>query len=358
MHARITTVYSLWPMLCFEQRRLRSKPLPAKVLGALPSTLNKAVDLAYEVEQEVRCTEQCMSLLKLKRVCSIYCLRPLSAEVSRVPRPHRTMINCFLACSAAQVKYERAGSRANKLLRPFGLLLPEARDASRLLGGPDPSREKMLEGSTAENLSTAINPISSSKSYLDNIETPDEAKERRTSPRAESIDERRERRAPMPPTPDPFGVWKWFSQTAPHREEGDLSPARVVPNLDEATPNSKLAAALVGLPHLLAKELSTCLEDGEKDLAMQERSFRAADAVLCCTEPVIIALEEGTAREYVLLDQVKSMARTVQQQYVLAEINEAVEAAEAHIVRLELLATNVMELAASVRTYMGAASER
>lgn len=35
------------------QRRRRSKPLPAKLLGALPSTINKAADLAYEVEQEV-----------------------------------------------------------------------------------------------------------------------------------------------------------------------------------------------------------------------------------------------------------------------------------------------------------------
>lgn len=36
------------------QRRRRSKPLSVKILGALPSTLNKAADLAYEVEQEVR----------------------------------------------------------------------------------------------------------------------------------------------------------------------------------------------------------------------------------------------------------------------------------------------------------------
>lgn len=36
------------------QRRRRSKPLSVKILGALPSTMNKAADLAYEVEQEVR----------------------------------------------------------------------------------------------------------------------------------------------------------------------------------------------------------------------------------------------------------------------------------------------------------------
>ncbi|CAM9754379.1 unnamed protein product [Choristocarpus tenellus] len=35
------------------QRRQRSKPLPAKILGALPSTVNKALDIDYEVEQEV-----------------------------------------------------------------------------------------------------------------------------------------------------------------------------------------------------------------------------------------------------------------------------------------------------------------
>lgn len=47
--------YDFFTFVVLSQRRLRSKPLPAKLLGALPSTLNKAADLAYEVEQEVRC---------------------------------------------------------------------------------------------------------------------------------------------------------------------------------------------------------------------------------------------------------------------------------------------------------------
>lgn len=64
MYPCITPAYSPWPMFCFSQRRLRSKPLPAKLLGALPSTLNKAADLAYEVEQEVCCTELCTGLLE------------------------------------------------------------------------------------------------------------------------------------------------------------------------------------------------------------------------------------------------------------------------------------------------------
>lgn len=217
----------------------------------------------------------------------------------------------------------------------------------------------MLEGSVAEDLSAALETVPNSKFYQDKIETPDDARERPISPRADSLDKRRERGPPMPPPPDPFGAWKRFWQTGPGREEeGDLPRARVVPNVGGAEPDSKLVAALVARPQLLANELSTCLEDGEQDLVLQARSTRAADAVLCSTELVMVSLKKNTAREYVLLDQVKSMAKTVLQQYVLAEMNEAVEAAEAHVVRLEQLATNVMELSAAVRAYIGAASER
>ncbi|CAM9549042.1 unnamed protein product [Chrysoparadoxa australica] len=78
-------------------KRKQSKPLPARLLGALPSTMNKAADMAYEIEQEV--------------------------------------------------KYDRAGRRTSKLLARVGLQLPgtdkdsallsRGGDQARLRGGPN-----------------------------------------------------------------------------------------------------------------------------------------------------------------------------------------------------------------------------
>lgn len=257
------------------------------------------------------------------------------------------------------MKYERAGSRTNKLLKPLGLLLPEARDTSLLLGGPDSPRQNLLEGTVAEDSSTDLEAVPKFRSRRGCVE-PDDVEERTTWSRTRSLDKRKKRREPMPSPPDAFGVWKRLWQTArdPGDTRGDLSRLKNAAGVDDVQLDPELLSRIVARPSLLANELSSCLRYGEQDVALQERRTVAANAILNSTEPVIFFVEESRAQEDVLLEQVRSVARTVQQQYVLTEMNEAVEAAEARIVRREHLAMNVMELSSAVHTYLRTAPER
>ncbi|CBJ25588.1 expressed unknown protein [Ectocarpus siliculosus] len=270
------------------QRRRRSKPLPARLLGSLPSTINKASDLAYEVEQEV--------------------------------------------------KYERAGSRANKLLKPIGLSLPEAKRNGLLLGRtPSGSAGKRLEASDA---SLAANSSPSRILGSRRLETTPAVVE----PLVQEVSARREA---MTPAPDPVGVFDRFERKGVDAQGGGISSTE-----------RALAEMLASQPDVFTKQLSKCVDSIGNEVQLQERGVRAANAVLCATEPVIAGLEEALEREAVLLEELKNVTRNVQQMYVLAEMSEAVEAAETYLRRLEVLSANVVELAVCLEAYIGGETVR
>ncbi|CAM9124065.1 unnamed protein product [Ectocarpus fasciculatus] len=270
------------------QRRRRSKPLPARLLGSLPSTINKASDLAYEVEQEV--------------------------------------------------KYERAGSRANKLLKPIGISLPEAKGNGLLLGRtPNDSAGKLLEASDA---SLASNPSPSRILGSRPLETTPAVVE----PLAQEVSARREA---MPPARDSVGVFDRFK-----RKDVDAKGAEM------SSTDRALAEMLASQPDVVSKELAKCIDSIDDEVQLQERGVRAANAVLCSTEPVIAGLEEALEGEAVLLEELKNVTRNVQQMYVLAEMSEAVEAAETYLRRLEVLSANVVELAVYMEAYIGGENAR
>ncbi|CAN0569525.1 unnamed protein product, partial [Ectocarpus sp. 12 AP-2014] len=270
------------------QRRRRSKPLPARLLGSLPSTINKASDLAYEVEQEV--------------------------------------------------KYERAGSRANKLLKPIGLSLPEAKRNGLLLGRtPSGSAGKLLEASDA---SLAANSSPSRILRSRRLETTPAVVE----PPVQEVSARREA---MPPAPDPVSVFDRFEQKGVDAQGGELSSTE-----------RALAEMLASQPDVFTKQLPKCIDFIGDEVQLQERGVRAANAVLCSTEPVITGLDEALEREAVLLEELKNVTRNVQQMYVLAEMGEAVEAAETYLRRLEDLSANVVELAVYLEAYIGGETAR
>ncbi|CAM9576607.1 unnamed protein product [Ectocarpus sp. 8 AP-2014] len=270
------------------QRRRRSKPLPARLLGSLPSTINKASDLAYEVEQEV--------------------------------------------------KYERAGSRANKLLKPIGLSLPEAKRNGLLLGRtPSGSAGNFLKASDA---SLAENSSPSRILGSRRLETTPAVVE----PLVQEVSARREA---MPPAPDPVGVFDRFERNGVDARGGEVSSTE-----------RALAEMLASQPDVFTKQLSKCIDSIGDVVQLQERGVRAANAVLCSTEPVIAGLEEALEREAVLLEQLKNVTRNVQQMYVLAEMSEAVEAAETYLRRLEDLSANVVELAVYLEAYIGGETAR
>ncbi|CAM9994999.1 unnamed protein product [Ectocarpus sp. 6 AP-2014] len=270
------------------QRRRRSKPLPARLLGSLPSTINKASDLAYEVEQEV--------------------------------------------------KYERAGSRANKLLKPIGLSLPEAKRNGLLLGRtPSGSAGKLLEASDA---SLAANSSPSRILGSRRLETTPAVVE----PLVQEVSARLEA---MTPAPDPVGVFDRFERKGVDAQGGGISSTE-----------RALAEMLASQPDVFTKQLSKCVDSIGNEVQLQERGVRAANAVLCATEPVIAGLEEALEREAVLLEELKNVTRNVQQMYVLAEMSEAVEAAETYLRRLEVLSANVVELAVCLEAYIGGETVR
>ncbi|CAB1100397.1 unnamed protein product [Ectocarpus sp. CCAP 1310/34] len=314
------------------QRRRRSKPLPARLLGSLPSTINKASDLAYEVEQEVR---------PLRSLSRRFSARTKAKLESGLKPPTHSLLHeqhYVRLFAAVQVKYERAGSRANKLLRPIGLSLPEAKRNGLLLGRtPSGSAGKILEASDA---SLAANPSPSRILGSRRLETTPAVVE----PPIQEVSARRE---VMPPLPDLVGVFDRFGRKGVDARGGELSSTE-----------RALAEMLASQPDVFTKQLSKCIDSIGDEVQMQERGLRAANAVLCSTEPVIAGLEEALEREAVLLEELKNVTRNVQQTYVLAEMSEAVEAAETYLRRLEDLSANVVELAVYLEAYIGGETAR
>lgn len=236
------------------------------------------------------------------------------------------------------MKYERAGSRANKLLKPIGLSLPEAKGNGLLLGrAPSGSAGKLLEASDA---SLTANSSPSRILGSRRLETTPAVVE----PLAKEVSARREAR---PPAPDPVGVFDRFKRKGVDAQGGGISFTE-----------RALAEMLASQPDVLTKQLSKCIDSIDDEVQFQERGVRAANAVLCSTEPVIAGLEEGLEREAVLLEELKNVTRNVQQMYVLAEMSEAVEAAETYLRRLEVLSANVVELAVYLEAYIGGENAR
>lgn len=251
----------------------------------------------------------------------------------------------------SQVKYERAGSRANKLLRPIGISLPEARD-NRLLSGPTPSGSggKLLEASDTNGVSS---PQISGSNILEGSpavgqSTPAAAKDKRL--RAASA-----RLEPTPPAPDPYRVVSRFRRKGANAKGQRNSPDARDP---ESKVDSSLAKMLTSHLDVLTMELLNCVQAVDDETRLQARGVKAANAVLCSTEPVIAGLEESLAREVALLEELKNVARNVQQTYVLTEMTEAVEAAEAYLERLEELSAHVVQLASELETYVATADIR
>lgn len=256
------------------------------------------------------------------------------------------------------MKYERAGSRANKLLKALGISLPEAPDTSLLLGGLQTSEGNMLEGSLAGNGSAVGGKVATSSAFQDQVGTVGDAIRGATTPSTGSPRVKAPQRVPTPAAPKPFGSWNIPGQNAHWNNEEENSHLRVAKVFNGLKYDPTLPAFLAARPQLLRSALSICVGDVEGELATQQRNIRAADAVLCSTETVLIPLGESKTDNFALLEQLRSMVRIVQQEDVLAEMTEAVEAAEAHIVRLEQLESNVEQLYATVRAYIRATSER
>lgn len=244
-----------------------------------------------------------------------------------------------------QVKYERAGSRANKLLRPIGISLPEAQD-NRLLFGPPSSGsgDKLLEANDTNGASSGrisgLNTMEGSPAVGQNTAVVANDK---------LLREASARLEPMQPPPDPFRAATWFKRKGANAKGHRTSPdVRVA----ESNVDSVLAETLASQLGVLKKELLNCVQAVDDEMRLQKRGMKAAKAVLCSTEPVIAELKGGLAREVALLEELKNVARNVQQTYVLAEMAEAVEAAEAYLKRLELLSPHVAELAFELKAYV------
>lgn len=236
------------------------------------------------------------------------------------------------------MKYERAGSRANKLLKPIGISLPEGKGNGLLLGRTsNDSAGKLLKASDA---SLASNPSPSRILGSRPLETTPAVVE----PLAQEVSARREA---MPPARDSVGVFDRFK-----RKDVDAKGA------DMSSTDRALAEMLASQPDVVSKELAKCIDSIDDEVQLHERGVRAANAVLCSTEPVIAGLEEALEGEAVLLEELKNVTRNVQQMYVLAEMSEAVEAAETYLRRLEVLSANVVELAVYMEAYIGGENAR
>lgn len=257
------------------------------------------------------------------------------------------------------MKYERAGSRANKLLKPVGLLLPEAKDNTFLFGRkPDDSSERLLEAPASDEVSKAAALLPTRKPDAGIIGKADTREDSRPIGTGESR-EASVRREPLPPAPDPFGIFTRFRQTTSSQKDRDLSASvEVATKEPELGTDVALAAILAARPHVLSKELVVCSEYAYNEVRLQEQSKLAAEAMLCSTEPVLVELEENYAKDTTVLEQLRNVTRNVQQLYVLAEMTEAVDEADAQLSRVKELSANVNRLAAEIRVYMPVADHR
>lgn len=249
-----------------------------------------------------------------------------------------------------QVKYERAGSRANKLLKPIGIALPEAQENRLLLGPSRGSGSKLLEASDTSGASGAqIYGASTIKG------SPAVGQSTATDAEDKLLREASVRLEPTPPAPDPFRAVRRFRRKGANARGQRTSP-------DASVAKSKvdpvLAKMLTSQLEVLEQELLNSVQAVDDEMRLRKRGVKAATAVLCSTEPVIAGLEEGLAREVALLEELKNVARNVQQTYVLAEMTEAVEAAKVYLKRMEGLSAHVVELAVELRPYVAAADTR
>lgn len=254
-----------------------------------------------------------------------------------------------------QLKYERAGSRANKLLKPVGLLLPEAKDDSLLLGGkPNGSKVKLFEAPTADEA-----PLSKTKLLARDgerqmngalgVDGKNAIIDKNQDLDGVSVDRGR---TPLPV--DPFAAFKRFRRkTGEAKTQEYFASSGPVREVDQ-----NVVTALVARPLVLSRQLVACTKAAENEVRLQNRSIRAADALLCSTEPIIDRLDESMRQDLVFLEELREVARAVQQSYILAEMNETVEAADAHRARMKELSSNVADLAMSLRAYLTVANAR
>lgn len=163
------------------------------------------------------------------------------------------------------------------------------------------------------------------------------------------------RREPMPPVPDPFGVLGRFGRKGSDAKgEPIFSDSRIAGSKYDPA----LAAMLALELDVLKKELLRCIEAVDDEVRLQERGVKAANAVLCSTEPIIAGLEESLEREAAVRAELQNVALNVQQVDVLAEMTEAIEAAETDIGRLQELSENVLELDFELKAYLATGNVR
>lgn len=237
---------------------------------------------------------------------------------------------------ATQVKYERAGSRANKLLRPIGLSLPQAREKGLLTGRPPGESEvKLLEARQTDVSSIAANSLPTRILGSSVIDSTPAARE-------------------GTPALSKDGILR--DASAPHPAGSSGRSRREVVSSSKAEP--PLATMLASQLDVLPKELSNRIISIDREVRLQARGVRAANAVLCSTEPLTAGLDKSSEREGFLLEELRNVTRNVQQMYVLAEMSEAVEAAERYIGRLRELSANVIKLAVELQAYVAAAAAR
>lgn len=251
-----------------------------------------------------------------------------------------------------QVKYERAGNRANKLLKPVGLSLPEAKGSGLLLErGSDPVEPKLLETSSADDVLTPTSTLPALAAGSGIIEMMPEVGVSPTT-RSSALKEVVTQEEAMEPAPETFDVFDFFRRNFGNPEDAG---AEVKDDGYRSKVEPKLAATLTPIS---TSELTACLAAVDSEVLTQENSLRATNAVLRSSEPVIAGLEETSKRDVFLLQELKTVANNVQQMYVLAEMAEAVEAAEVRLRRLGELSGNVVDLAAELRTYATTANVR
>lgn len=241
----------------------------------------------------------------------------------------------------------------------MGLLLPEAKDNTFLLGRkPAVSSERLLKAPASDDVLkvAALLPTRVPDAGMEKAGTPEEE----ARPMGTGVlREASVRREPLPPAPDPFGIFTRFRQTIASPKDKDLSASAEVEAREiEAGTEATLAAILATRPHVLSKELVVCLTYADNEMRLQEQSQRAAEAVLCSTEPILADLEKTSVNDMGMLEQLRSVTKNVQQMYVLAEMTQAVDAAEAQLARLKVLSANVNRLAGEIRVYMPRANHR
>lgn len=258
-----------------------------------------------------------------------------------------------------QVKYERAGSRANKLLKPVGLSLPEAKGSGLLLEREsDPAEPKLLEASSTDDtpITTNVLPASTAESgIVKSMSELGASTTGRGGPLREAVIEQES----TPSARESFDVLNFLRRKFGSPESDQVSPGvKVEADGAPSKVELKLSAALTSKSYASISEVTTCLAAVDSEVHTQEGSLQAANAVLYSSEPVIAGLEESSKRDVFLLKELKTVANNVQQVYVLAEMAEAVEAAEMHLRQLGELSANVVDLSAALRKYATRANVR